>query len=98
MTRNVSGKEQTVDSSDARPLTIPNPVTLSNDFSKIVKPKSGFRGRYAWLGTAASLVIFAVSIFVLWKLVQTVTWAELHTALHPGDDTVVADQFHGVLD
>ena len=37
LTRNVSGKEQTVDSSDARPLVIPSPTTLSNGFSKIVK-------------------------------------------------------------
>jgi len=38
VTRNVSGKEQqAVDSSDARPLTIPDPVTLSNGFSKIAK-------------------------------------------------------------
>jgi serine protease Do len=37
LTRSVSGKEQTVDSSDARPLTIPSPVNLSNDFSKIAK-------------------------------------------------------------
>jgi serine protease Do len=38
ITRNVSGKEQqSVDSSDARPLTIPDPVTLSNGFSKIAK-------------------------------------------------------------
>ncbi len=36
LTRTVSGKEQ-VDSSDARPLTIPAPVTLSNEFSKIAK-------------------------------------------------------------
>jgi serine protease Do len=38
VTRNVSGKEQqAVDSSDARPLAIPDPVTLSNGFSKIAK-------------------------------------------------------------
>jgi serine protease Do len=37
LTRSVSGKEQTVDSSDARPLSIPSPVTLSNDFSRIAK-------------------------------------------------------------
>jgi serine protease Do len=37
LTRSVSGKEQTVDSSDARPLTIPSPVTMSNEFSKITK-------------------------------------------------------------
>jgi serine protease Do len=37
LTRSVSGKEQTVDSSDARPLTVPSPVTMSNEFSKITK-------------------------------------------------------------
>jgi serine protease Do len=37
ITRGVSGKEQTIDSSDARPLTVPNPVSLSNDFSRIAR-------------------------------------------------------------
>ncbi len=38
MTHGVSGKEaQSVDSSDARPITIPSPQTLSNGFSAIVK-------------------------------------------------------------
>jgi serine protease Do len=38
LTRNVSGKEQSeVNSSDAKPLVIPSPVTLSNGFSQIVK-------------------------------------------------------------
>jgi serine protease Do len=37
LTRSVSGKEQTVDSSDARPLTIPAPVFESTEFSKIAK-------------------------------------------------------------
>ena len=38
LTNNVSGKEQQrVDSTDARPLTIPNPVNLSNGFSQIAK-------------------------------------------------------------
>jgi serine protease Do len=37
MTRSVSGKEQTVDSSDARPLVIPKPLDLSNGFAKIAK-------------------------------------------------------------
>src|SRR5580692_1554612 len=38
LTRNVSGKEQAnVNSSDARPLIIPSPVSLSNGFSQIVK-------------------------------------------------------------
>ena len=37
LTHGVSGKEQAVDSSDARPLTVPDPVILSNGFSKIAK-------------------------------------------------------------
>ncbi len=37
LTHGVSGKEQTVNSSDAKPLVIPSPVTLSNGFSQIVK-------------------------------------------------------------
>lgn len=51
------------------------------------KPKRSMKGRYAWIGTIASIVIFAVSVFVLWRLVETVTWAELHaafTAATPG--------------
>jgi serine protease Do len=37
ITGSVSGKEQKVDSGDARPIIIPSPVTLSNGFSAIVK-------------------------------------------------------------
>jgi len=37
LTRSVSAKDQAIDSSDARPLVIPNPVELSNAFSKIAK-------------------------------------------------------------
>lgn len=39
LTHGVSGKEQgqTVDSSDARPIVIPSPTTLSNGFSQIAK-------------------------------------------------------------
>ncbi len=38
LTHGVSGKEQqSVDSSDARPLVIPSPTTLSNGFSQVVK-------------------------------------------------------------
>jgi len=37
LTRSVSGKEQTVDSTDARPLVIPNPRDLSTGFAKIAK-------------------------------------------------------------
>jgi serine protease Do len=37
LTRNVSGKEQSFDTSDAKPLVIPSPKDLSNGFSGIVK-------------------------------------------------------------
>jgi serine protease Do len=37
LTHGVSGKEQQTDSSDAKPLVIPSPATLSNGFSQIVK-------------------------------------------------------------
>jgi serine protease Do len=37
LTGNVSAKQQAVDTSDAKPLVIPNPVTLSNGFSAIAK-------------------------------------------------------------
>jgi serine protease Do len=37
LTHGVSGKEQAVDSTDAKPLVIPSPTTLSNGFSQIVK-------------------------------------------------------------
>ena len=40
ITSNVSGKEQAVDFSDAKPIVIPNPITLSNGFSQIVKEVS----------------------------------------------------------
>ncbi len=43
LTGKVSGKEgqQAINSTDARPLTVPNPVTLSNGFSSIVKQVGG---------------------------------------------------------
>jgi serine protease Do len=40
LTGSVSAHQQKVDSSDARPLVIPNPVSLSNGFSAIVKQVS----------------------------------------------------------
>ncbi|KQO61979.1 hypothetical protein ASG60_00700 [Methylobacterium sp. Leaf469] len=64
-------------SSDSRPSDIPAAPAA----------KRSFKGRYAWIGTIASIVIFAVSVYVLWRLVETVTWAELHaafTAATPG--------------
>ena len=60
-TGKVSGKEQHIDTTDARPLAVPSPVTLSNGFAAIVKqvgpavvnintdyiPKTPHRGRRA---------------------------------------------------
>ncbi|CAO4154844.1 lysylphosphatidylglycerol synthase domain-containing protein [Methylorubrum aminovorans] len=43
------------------------------------KPASR-RGRFAWIGTAASLVLILVSLGVLWKLSGEISWAELQTA------------------
>ena len=37
LTRSVNGMEQKVDSSDARPIVIPSPATLSNGFAQIAK-------------------------------------------------------------
>ena len=37
LTHNVSGKEQSFDTSDAKPLVVPSPKELSNGFSAIVK-------------------------------------------------------------
>ncbi|MDP4021547.1 lysylphosphatidylglycerol synthase domain-containing protein [Methylobacterium sp. NEAU 140] len=45
------------------------------------KRGKGLRSRYAWIGTAASIVLVAVSLGVLWKLVQSVTWSEVKGAL-----------------
>lgn len=61
-------------------------------------PKRSYKNRYAWLGTAASIVIFAVSLGVLWKLSQQVTWAELHAALTAatGEQLGLAFLFVGV--
>ena len=53
LTRSVSGKEQNVDSSDARPLTIPAPVNLSNDFSRITFKQVGSSGGQHQHGNAA---------------------------------------------
>lgn len=41
-----------------------------------------WRNHYAWIGTAASIILVAVSLGVLWKLVQSVSWAEVREALH----------------
>ncbi len=41
-----------------------------------------WRNHYAWIGTAASIILVAVSLGVLWKLVQSVSWAEVADALH----------------
>jgi glycosyltransferase 2 family protein len=37
-------------------------------------------GRFAWIGTAASLLLFGASLFVLWHLVSEVDYAEVKAA------------------
>jgi glycosyltransferase 2 family protein len=39
------------------------------------------RSRYAWIGTAASVALFVVSVFVLWHLSQDITWDQLRSAM-----------------
>ncbi len=42
---------------------------------------SAFRSRYAWLGTAASVVLLIAAIVVLWQLSEEITWDKLSSAL-----------------
>lgn len=76
-TMNFAGQHKQVETAEA---LAPGDSVAAATNAEAVAPKSGMRGRYAWLGTIASLVIFAGSLFVLWKLVQSVTWAEMHAA------------------
>lgn len=39
------------------------------------------RKRYAWLGTAASVVLLVAAIIVLWQLSKEITWERVHAAL-----------------
>lgn len=43
------------------------------------------RQRFAWLGTAASLLIFAASLFVLWHIASDVDLAKLNAAFTAAD-------------
>ncbi len=55
------------------------PADASREADAGSKPASR-RGRFAWIGTAASLVLILVSLGVLWKLSGEISWAELQTA------------------
>ena len=44
-------------------------------------PRSSRRARYAWIGTAASLLLLIAAIVVLWKLSEEITWHKLSAAL-----------------
>ncbi len=57
-----------------------------------------WRNHYAWIGTAASIILVAVSLGVLWKLVQSVSWAEVKDALHKasGEQLGLAFLFVGI--
>ena len=51
------------------------------------------RGRYAWLGTLASVVLILASLGVLWKLSEEITWAELHKAFTGATNRQLAEAF-----
>lgn len=51
------------------------------------------RGRYAWIGTAASVVLVVASLFVLWKLSEEITWAELQKAFTTATTGQLAEAF-----
>ncbi|WP_112663827.1 lysylphosphatidylglycerol synthase domain-containing protein [Microvirga flavescens] len=59
--------------------TSPNPVPLK-DAETADGHALRARRRFAWVGTAASLVIFAVSVVVLWHIVSGMDVAELRSA------------------
>ena len=48
--------------------------------SDAVQERRRVPGRFAWIGTGASLPLFGVSIFVLWHLVSEVDYAEVKAA------------------
>ena len=45
------------------------------------KPARASRRRYAWLGTAASVVLLVVAAVVLWQLSKEITWSKVAAAL-----------------
>lgn len=63
--------------------------------SEAGQPK-GKRGRYAWFGTLASLVLILASLFVLWKLSEEITWADLHKAFTGVTNRQLAEAFGAV--
>ncbi len=62
----------------AVPTAAPLPEATTQDPSAAESPPR--RWNWAWLGTAASLVLFCVSLVVLYKIVATVSWADLRAA------------------
>lgn len=62
---------------DRRPGEAPPGSAPEPDASRPASPRSR---RYAWLGTAASLVIFSISTVVLWRIISEVDMAELRRA------------------
>lgn len=76
-TMNFAGQQKQVETAEA---LAPEAAPIDATEAEAAPVKSGMCGRYAWLGTIASLAILAGSLFVLWKLVETVTWAEMHAA------------------
>ena len=51
------------------------------------------RGRYAWIGTIASLVLIVASLGVLWKLSEEISWAALQAAFTAVAATQLSEAF-----
>lgn len=73
---NFAGQHQHL--AEAEALDTDEPVTAAEAAKAAARRIR--RRRFAWIGTAASLILVAVSLGVLWQLVQEVTWAELKAA------------------
>lgn len=67
-TMNFAGQQKQVETAEA---LAPEAAPIDATETEAAPVKSGMRGRYAWLGTIASLAILAGSLFVLWKLVES---------------------------
>ncbi len=63
-----------------------------------VEPKhASKRGRFAWIGTIASLILIVASLGVLWKLSEEITWAELQKAFVGATSAQLFEAFGAVV-
>ena len=62
---------------DMSPLPEPGPAMAS---AEALHPKERRSRRFAWIGTAASILLFGASLVVLWHIVSEIDVAELSAA------------------